>query len=349
MKPFSDSYRMATALFLGACLLWSCQTETPLGSSPVEVDMRVGADNVIGTRAFSNDDPLSVDRILVLPFTKNNALAEANSNYRAAPELALQMDVEQFPVENLKIRLSPLSTCRLVVLGFNRQNYDFYNRAPATDDIVIDYGGSLADLSIEDRAASNNTPQTAELFFDISDPFTPGSGTTVSALLARVVGGLSITLTYVPDGVETRLYHNTPLTTRWMVVGGTAADNFDTQDSYYTMTDMGGGVSYYSRYYFPTADTPITMELEAADRSAQPTDPPIGRVPVATAAGGEFTIEANRATNLSGDYRQVILGQELFVANPSDAGIHIDDDNWDGVDDTPDTNPDGTPHDPNNP
>ncbi len=157
MKPFSDSYRMATALFLGACLLWSCQTETPLGSSPVEVDMRVGADNVIGTRAFSNDDPLSVDRILVLPFTKNNALAEANSNYRAAPELALQMDVEQFPVENLKIRLSPLSTCRLVVLGFNRQNYDFYNRAPATDDIVIDYDGSLSDLTVEDRAAGNNS------------------------------------------------------------------------------------------------------------------------------------------------------------------------------------------------
>ncbi len=349
MKLFSESYRIATVLVLGVCMLWSCRRGDPAWGDPVGIDMRIGADNVIGTRAFSNDDPLSVDRILVLPFTKSNALAENNTNYRAAPELAVQMDVGQFPVTDLRLFLSPLSTCRLVVLGFNRLEYDFYNRDPSIDDIVIDWGGSLADLNIEDRAAAKGTAHTTELFFDMSDPFIPGSGTSVSALLTRIVGGISVTLTYVPDGVEMRLYHTTPLTTRWMVTGEAAAGSVDTAGSYYSMDNIGGGVNYYARYYFPAAGTPVTMELAAVDRSDPSAENQIARVQVATSSGNEFNVEANRAINLSGDYRSVILGQELFVANPTDENIHIDDDNWDGVDETPETNPDGTPHSPTNP
>ncbi len=340
---------MAALAILGVCMLGSCQRVDPASGERVEIDMRIGADKAIHTRAFSNDDPLTVDRIVVLPFTKNNAAAEANSNYRAAPELAVQIDVDQFPVTNLRLFLSPFSTCRLVVLGFNRQDYDFYNRNPSTDDIVIDWSGTLADLNIEDRAAAKGTAQTAELFYDLSDPFVPSGGTSVSALLERIVGGISITLTSVPAGVEMRLFHTTPLTTRWMVTAAAAAGNVDTTGSYYVMTNQGGGVSYYQRYYFPTAGTPVTMDLQAVDTSDPSAETPIARVQVATSEGNRFEVEANYATNLSGDYRSVILGQELFVANPTDENIHIDDDNWDGVDETPDTNPDGTPHDPNNP
>ena len=337
---------VAAALVLGSGLLWSCQQDDMTPGDNVEVDVRIGADNVIETRAFGNDDPLSVDRILVIPFTKSNGLAEDNANYKAARELVKQIDVDQFPVVDLKILLSPLSTCRLVVIGFNRQDYDLYGGDPLSSGIAIDYGSSLSELSIEDRAAENGSPRTAELFYDMSDPFRPGSGTTVSATLIRMVGGISVTLTNVPEGVETRLCHTTPLTVRWMVIGETAADTFDTQEGYYPMTNNGGGVSYYSRYYFPTTGaTPVTMELEAVNTSSLPSDPPIARVPVATSSGNQFTLDAGQAINLNGDYRQVILGQELFVANPSNNGINIDDDDWDGVDDTPDTNPDGT-HDP---
>ncbi len=337
MKLFSDSYRMAAALLVGACLLSSCQKGDSAFGDRVEVDMQIGAHNVIGTRVFSNDDPLSVDRILVIPFTKSNAAAEDNANYTAEPGLAVQMDVDGFPVTDLKMLLSPLSTCKLVVFGFNRQNYDFHNSDPSTDGLVIDYGGTLAELSIEDRAAARGTSQSAELFYDVSDPFRPGSGTSVSANLVRMVGGLSVTLTNVPDGVEMRLYHTAPFTTRWMVIGATAAGSFDTQDGYYSITNNGGGTHYYSRYYFPTGSTPITMDIEAIDPEASPK-----RVPVATSSGSQFTLVANQAINLRGDYRSIILGQELFVSNPSDNGVHIDDDNWDGVDDTPATDPDGT-------
>lgn len=342
MKLISDSYRIGAALLLGICSLWSCQ-KGDMASDAVEVGVRIGADNVIDTRAFGNDDPLSVDRILVVPFTKSDALAEDNANYKAARELAIQIDVDQFPIDNLKMLLSPLSTCRLVFIGFNRHDYDLYGSDPLANGIVIDYGNSLSDLSIEDRTTQSGTLSNAELFFDISDPFRPNGNTTVSALLTRMVGGISVTLTNVPEGVETRIYHTTPLTTRWMVIGETAADTFDTQDAYYTMTSNGNGVNYYSRYYFPTGTTtPITMEMEAVGTSSQPSDPPIGRVSVATSSGNRFALEADQAINLRGDYRQVILGLELFAANPSNNGINIDDNDWDGVDDTPDKNPDGS-------
>ena len=328
---------MAAALILGVCMLWSCQSG-PDWSDPVEIDMRIGADNVIDTRAFSDDDPLSVDRILVIPYTKSNALPEDNANYTAAPDLVVQMDVDLFPVEDIKVLLSPLSTCRLVVLGFNRQNYDFYNQDPQTDDIVINYEGSLSDLSIEDMMTGNLSPQNTELFYDVSDPFRPGSGTSVSATLVRMVGGLSVTLTSVPDGVDTRLYHTSSFVSRWMAIGRTAADNY-TQTGYYQMT-TAGGVSSYSRFYFPTGGTPLTMEIEAVDTA---TREQIARVRVATSGGNEFNLAANQAINLSGDYRSVILGQELFVANPGDTGINLDNDNWDGTDETPHIDPDGNP------
>ncbi len=337
MKPFSDSYRMVAALILGTCLLWSCQSDPDWGD-PVGIDMRIGADNVINTRAFSNDDPLSVDRILVMPFTKSDGLEENNANYMAAPELAVQLDVDNFPVEDLKIFLSPMSTCKLVVLGFNRQDYDHYNRDPQTDDIVIGYAGSLYDLNIEDMMTGNLSPQNAELFYDMSEPFRPGSGTSVSATLVRMVGGLSVTLTNVPDGVELRLYHTSAFASRWKPIDRTAADNY-TQTGYYQMT-TAGGVSSYSRFYFPTGGTPLTMEIEAVDTA---TREQIARVRVATSGGTEFNMVANQAINLSGDYRSVILGQELFVANPGDTGINLDDDVWDGTDETPHIDPDGNP------
>ena len=346
MKLFSDSCRMVAALILGTCLLWSCQKGDPASGSLVKIDMRIGADNVIGVRAFSDDDPLSVDRILIMPFTKRDGLAENNANYMAAPELAVQLDVDNFPVENLKIFLSPMSTCKLVVLGFNRQNYDHYNRDPQTDDIVIDYAGSLYDLNIEDMMTGNLSPQNAELFYDMSESFRPGSGTSVSATLVRMVGGISVTLTSVPDGVEMRLYHTSSFASRWKPIDRKAADSY-TQTGYYQMT-TAGGVSSYSRFYFPTNGTPITMEIEAVDIA---TGEQIARVRVATSGSSEFNLAANQAINLSGDYRSVILGQQLFVANPADTGINIDDDNWDGVDDTPAADPDGTPDptvDPNN-
>lgn len=330
MKPFSKSRRTAALIFLSACL-WSCISDGPSGE--VEISMRIGAVNVIDTRALGNDDPLSVDHIVVVPYIKSNSAAEDPANYRASTELAVRMDVDQFPVNDLTMMLSPMSTCRLVVLGFNRTN---------TDDLTFDYGTSLANLSVEDRAAANNSPSAAELFWDMSDPFVPGGGTTVSATLVRMVGGLSITLTDVPDGVELRLYHNTPLITRWMVTGATADGTFDTQENYYTMTAQGGGESYYARYYFPTdAAAPLSMDIEAMDTSASP-ESRVARVRVATSDGNQFTIVGNRAINLSGDYRQVILGQELFETNPDDQNIHLDDDNWDGVDDTPESDPAGT-------
>ncbi len=103
---------------------------------------------------------------------------------------------------------------------------------------------------------------------------------------------------------------------------------------YYPMTDNGGGVSSYARYYFPTDGTPITMDLEAVDESEEP-----HRVVVGTSEGSEFNLNADQAINLSGDYRSVILGQELFTVDNTNNNIGIDDDNWDGVDDTPETDP----------
>ena len=248
----------------------------------------------------------------------------------------VQIDVDRFPVTDFKLLLSPLSTCKLVVLGFNRRDYDLYDSDPLTDGLVIDYGGGLPELSVEDRAAERGTPQTAELFFDVSDPFRPGSGTTVSATLVRMVGGISVTLTSVPAGVEMRLYHTTPFVTRWRVVGGTG-DGY-TLPNNYPMTNNGGGVSSYSRYYFPTGTDPVTMDIEAIDSSAPPGETP-RRVPVATSAGREFNLEADQALNLSGDYRNVVLGQAFFAITPSDDGIYIDDDKWDGIDDTPAIDP----------
>ena len=84
MKLLSDTYRLAAALLGSACLLVSCRGDAVWGDR-VEVEMRIGVDHVIGVRAFSNDDPPSVDRILVIPFIKDNAAEEDNANYTAPP------------------------------------------------------------------------------------------------------------------------------------------------------------------------------------------------------------------------------------------------------------------------
>lgn len=72
------------------------------------------------------DAALSVNRILILPFRKTD---EASSNDAAnfIPEYsaARQLDVNSFPAVVTMLTLSAASTYQLLVIGYNRSDYDF--------------------------------------------------------------------------------------------------------------------------------------------------------------------------------------------------------------------------------
>ena len=140
--------------FLATLLLGSCSTddvaELPLEEG-VPVRFEIKRDGIM-SRA-PGDAALSVNRILILPFRKTD---EASSNDAAnfIPEYsaARQLDVNSFPAVVTMLTLSAASTYQLLVIGYNRSDYDFTGGGGATKRFNIgstDTPATLANLYLQ--------------------------------------------------------------------------------------------------------------------------------------------------------------------------------------------------------
>lgn len=77
------------------------------------------------TRALGDATP-SVNRVLILPFKKTNeSLANDPVNFVPDYTSAKQIDLNAFPLNTAMLRMTTGSTYQLMVIGYNRNDYDF--------------------------------------------------------------------------------------------------------------------------------------------------------------------------------------------------------------------------------
>ena len=348
MRRTNQKYSLLAALL---ALLWlgGCSTDDiPSASSDdtVAVPLNIGGEGLSITRAPS-DATHSVNRILILPFKKINELLPTNDASNFAPEFstARQVDVNVFPYLGMKLNLSAASTYQVMVLGYNRNDYDFANQSSITRHFDIGLSGmpaTLADMAVK-LVSISNVPEFfscmmtgSNLSVPVGGVFKPGLIDKLQGNLIRLSSGFMLDITNIPVSVTSislvaeqlvtaiNATDGTPL--QWQTAGDASVKLIG------TLSPVSGRVTF-NTFILPTLDARKTLfflDVLSGSNTVRYTlkvpDTP------GVASGNRITFSPNHWVKVTGDYSQIDTGFTLFD------NINLDDNNWDGVQ-NPVTNP----------
>lgn len=304
---------------------------------PVAVRFDIGMSGT-STRVFDNTH--NINRVLILPFVKTDEIL-VNSELTFTPlyNFARQIDVTSFPACGIELLLPDKSkTYTVLVVGYNRNDYDFNNRSNPANKFDLSNAGIPANLS-NTNITLNQGGASPELFMcqlhafsgttDQGVYFKPEQGYDLSGTLTRMVGGISVQLTNVPDYVSsiklraekvsnniklTNSYTQSMLSAAGGYVLGTAApvNNTVSIDSY-IMPVYHNLITYTTKLYLDVSygTTVQTYSVRVLQSSVLKTD---------------FSFKSNEVTQFSGDYQTVLAFGFL-----AEITIELDDTAWDGI------------------
>ncbi|WP_297930612.1 hypothetical protein [uncultured Alistipes sp.] len=330
---------------LASCLLASCREPDAADAAnaadgaltrPVEVALSTEASP---TRAFANDGTHRVDRIVAIPFRKTSeSLPDDDRNYVPAYTLAVQRDVASFPVTGLVLHLPVGSTYKVLVIGYNRADYDYNDRSnPANR---FDLGSLSSTATLADFHLYPKSPTAVPEFFTclctaydgsaaVGTAFRPERNYRLSGALGRLVSGFSVTITGIPPFVKAlslvaeNLTRASKATDGSVVLWQTTGDGGNRLIARKTPSAARSVV--FDCYLLPTFETRPTRFFLDVEHGAL-TQRFVVKVPDSeVSADSRFILKPNRAINVSGGYAAIQLGFNLGFS------VHLDDDAWDGL------------------
>ena len=307
--------------FLATLLLGSCSTddvaELPLEEG-VPVRFEIKRDGVM-SRA-PGDAALSVNRILILPFRKTD---EASSNDAAnfIPEYsaARQLDVNSFPAVATMLTLSAASTYQLLVIGYNRSDYDFTGGGGATKRFNIgstDTPATLANLYLQPV-----NPTVVPEFFSCF-----GNGYRGTTLVGPI---FKLEVTNVPAYVNSMTLIAEQLVTATRATDGTALTWQTAGDggtkTLATQAPVSGKVSF-NQFLLAIPDSRKTLfyldvsyGIFTERYTVKLPDTP------GVVSGNRIIFTPNHWVKVTGSYANINIGFTLA------GNINLDDNAWDGL------------------
>ncbi len=327
--------------FLATLLLGSCSTddvaELPLEEG-VPVRFEIKRDGIM-SRA-PGDAALSVNRILILPFRKTD---EASSNDAAnfIPEYsaARQLDVNSFPAVVTMLTLSAASTYQLLVIGYNRSDYDFTGGGGATKRFNIgstDTPATLANLYLQPV-----NPTVVPEFFScfgngyrgttlVGPIFKPSQINYVTGTLKRLVSGFTLEVTNVPAYVNSMTLIAEQLVTATRATDGTALTWQTAGDggtkTLATQAPVSGKVSF-NQFLLAIPDSRKTLfylDVSSYGLFTERYTVKLSDTP-GVVSGNRIIFTPNHWVKVTGSYANINIGFTLA------GNINLDDNAWDGL------------------
>lgn len=321
-------------------LLSSCSQDESTGTGNDREILVPITINGIGTQQLKaiGDPTYTVDRILVLPLKKiDESSSNTDDNFAPDYTVAKQFDVNSFNYAAM-LSLAGTSTYKVVVIGFNKNDYDIVQPNNVSRRFSILSSGTPVSLSNMYLQAIDAT-SIPEFFsatctgFDGSTSkgqyFKPEDITGLTGSLTRVVSGLELRINNVPEVVTSvtlvaqqlvkaiKPLDGTPVL--WQTAGD--AEN----KTLGTVTRTSSSV-VFSKYLLPTLDahkTQLYLDITYGTITQRYT------VKVPDTAGisttNSITFSPNQVIRISGDYLDIDTGLVLQY------GINLDDDIWDGI------------------
>lgn len=321
----------------------SCTAEVPPSFGPDEqattipVQVNVSPDE-IQTRAPS-DAALSVNRVLIIPFRKTDeTLPDVPGNYAADYSAARQIPVTTFPAVATMLNLQSSSTYRLLILGYNFQDYDFAN--PSSASRRFDIGQTSNPATLENVFLKPLNVMGIPEFFScqgtgymngtaIGTSFRPDQINSVSGTLVRIVSGLTLVLNQIPDYVKSVTLVAEQLVTATRATDGTALQWQTTGDgasrTLAVRIPVAGNVTF-DQFVLAIPDAQKTsLYLDIAYGQFVERHTVIVTDTPNVASGNRITFKPNEWVKLTGSYATINLG--FTLAN----NVNLDDDAWDGI------------------
>lgn len=328
MKLFANiCFAVLTLVGLVGCAV----DDSPVSASEGTVDVRLSL--TAGgwqTRVFTNDPAThSVDRILVIPFNKTGADTTAAS-YTPDMSQIVQYDVAAFEYE-VSTKLLRGKTYKILVLGYNSADYDYYDRLSGSNKFELDYmATSLEDFALTIVPPDGVSPiASCEIFkgfatiADGSDYFVAGENNEIKCTLQRMVGGFSITLNDIPSDAEYVLLAANGLSYGAMLGGDESPISSTSDEDMLALLTPSEGTISFDIYLFSCAGASFQIQVGVSGFQL-----PVYTIVATNPATGEtldiFPIVANEAYNLSGSYNDFKF---VIDIGPS---VGLDDDEWDG-------------------
>lgn len=252
---------------------------------------------------------------------------------------ARQIDVNVFPYTTAMLNLTAGSTYQVMVLGYNRNDYDYANTSSGTRHFDIGLSGSmpatLADMAVK-LVDPTNIP---ELFSCMASGynnsifmgrmFKPEQINSIQGGLTRLSSGFTLDITNIPAFVS-----SISLTAEQLVIAINTTDG--TPRQWQTAGDSGvkllstlipaSGRVTFNTFMLPTFDARKTLfylDVTYASTTERYTVKILDDLGVVS--GNRIIFTPNHWVKVVGDYSSINLG--FIISND----INLDDNTWDGL------------------
>ncbi len=327
--------------FLAVLIFGRCTADEIAVESPREKDSEIPLSIQIGqpqTRV-PGDTLFSVNRLLLLPFRQSNPGAgEAPSNYVPLYDKVKQVDASFFPVTTQTLALPSADRYQLLVIGYNRTDYDFTYPTNAFRRFSI--GSTSSSPTLDNVYLQPVDPTDVPEFFVciaegyknttyIGPRFSPPQINHMTGTLKRIVGGFTLQISGIPSSVGSisltaeqlvtaiRASDGTPLT--WQTPGDSGKKLFGNQ------APSSGRVTFNTYLLATPGDRKTLFYLDVATGASterftmKVTDTP------EVASANRIIFSPNHWVNITGNYTDIKPG--FFISG----SINLDDNAWDGL------------------
>ncbi len=290
--------------------------------------------------ASFNNSSYTVNRVLILPFKKNNEAA-TNDDANFIPDFgaAKQFNVNTFPAyATIMLNLTQNTSYKVLVVGYNRNDYDFSN--PTATGTRFSINSISNPISLENIQLSLTSPVVVPEFFvctcsatlnnvPVGNVFLAQRGIKLSGGMKRLVSGLSLEITNIPAFVDsvtlvaerlvTAVKAKDATPTAWQIAGDSGNKTLGKQ------APINHVVSF-KNYLLPTFDAHKT-KLFLDVHYGRFTERYTVKVPdvAGVSSANSITFMPNQAVEINGNYSHINLG---FTISGT---INLDDNSWDGI------------------
>lgn len=315
-----------------------CTNESDIENTTDEVTVRLKMDYPSLQFKALGDPVHNVNRILVLPFQKAaGSQTDDDANYTPVFSLTKQFNVSSFPANNLTLKLLKNNIYKIVVVGYNQNDYDYTNQQNPANRFVIQaipLPSRLSSLSLYPKSPTDIpeffscTAIASQGGTQIGTVFNADDNITLSGNLKRIVSGLTLRIVNIPTFVKSvtlsaeklvnaiKTTDGTPLL--WQVTGDGQSRIIGTQIP-------SSGTVNFSKILLPTLaanSTKLYLDIAYGSTSERYT---INVPNSAYSVNNSIIFQPNILIDISGNYAQINIG---FVIN---ATIGLEDDKWDGI------------------
>lgn len=319
-------------LFLSGCSPAGMENQPE--DKVISVGLSLNTDLLTKASVDIGKDTSVVDRILVVPFQKVNvSLPDSRTdNFIPVWNFARQWNVSSFPVQSLKLGLMRGQIYKVLVLGYNHLDYDFYNPSLSTNWVVLNsqpLPTTLANFQLYPKSA-NQVPEFFTCFCISAGNavFEPQEGGILSGRLGRVVSGLSVQVTGIPGYVK-----SVSLVADKMVKAVRVADTTaslvqmpgDNENRVIQTQNVVSGNVKFSNFLLPTGVANKTLLYLDITLGATRQRYTIKLPETDVSVDNQVILMPNSPVKITGDYDKINYGFTIS------RDINLDDDVWDGL------------------